>query len=134
MTKITANDDSGASVLRGALAASSRLSPAYAKIVSRDIGVGIGALEQFATGTGKLSAEALVKLAVIVFEGHAVYDPATDKLRSAHRHEPRPLGRAPDPFPRPAVPAPTFSGGYYPAAKCGASPPAVVPRRPGWEA
>src|SRR5262245_5264898 len=66
--------------------------------LARDLGVSSATLDAFADGRAMLKPEVLQALAADLFHGHAVFDPAIDRLRPAVQAEPRPLGVRPDPI------------------------------------
>jgi hypothetical protein len=121
------NDDSGATVIRQALAARNKkvnIGP-----LARDLSISSGALEEFAYGRAGLAPEVLEALAEILFDGHAAYDPAIDKLRPK-REEPRPLGVLPPPITE-TMTLPTYRAGPAPP-QTGYGPPPPKARRAGW--
>jgi hypothetical protein len=101
----------GVHALRARLAAWSA-KPAVLQAVARDVeGVGIGSLQDFIAGKREFSAEILVALTMVVYEGHAVFDPVSMMLKSAYKDQPVRSFVRPDPYKPPADYVVVRSGG-----------------------
>ncbi|UGX96771.1 hypothetical protein G6321_00017155 [Bradyrhizobium barranii subsp. barranii] len=127
---IPAPEISGTDVLRRTLRAWSN-KPAVLHAIARDVdGVGVGMLEDFASGRIDLSTEVLQRLVKVMHGGHAVFDPESGMLKSAYADRPTRSYTAPDPYRPPAdfvIARPTI--GPQPA-----EPPTtrVTNKRDGW--
>jgi hypothetical protein len=118
-------ETTGTGIIRGALL--NRAKHGHLGLTARDLGVGIGALEEFCYGRGQLPPATLQALAKDLFP-HAEWDEATNLMRPVNRIEPKPLGVPPPPFKRKPL---TFKTGA-PPAQTGYGPAREPEKRAGW--
>jgi len=98
--------------------------------LARDLGVSNETLHAFAHGTGTLPPAVLEALAIDWSGGSIIYDPAIDRLRPAHKAEPKSQGHGPAPFKRAAQPHDNSPRVGPQPVKPQAPQPKV--KRPGW--
>jgi len=85
-------------------------------ILARDLGISSDALQAFIDGKRSLPIPVLQDLTKVLWNGDAVYDPETDRLRPARERPARPLGG----MPSLTIPLPTYTVG--PAQQVGPQP------------
>ena len=96
---------------------------------AQDLHVSTSDLEGFAAGTRTLPTATLKALTKILYQDHAFFDPALDRLRT-NQQEATAMGIPPDPY-RPPANAPRYqAGGAPPLYPAGKPRPRAV--RPGW--
>jgi hypothetical protein len=95
------------------------------------VGLHPEAFRDFAEGRKALPPDKLQALAIELTGGHAVYDPAIDRMRSAYRAEPKPLCAA---YPKFAAPPSMGLGSYEDGAPQPVKPekPKETKKRAGW--
>jgi hypothetical protein len=100
--------------------------------LSRDLSIGLAALDNFVYQNTSLAPEALQAIALELFNGHARYDPTDNVMRSVNQEPPRPGGIAPEPFDPTTRPQVAVNpGGHVPYSVKGKPMPAARAVRPG---
>jgi hypothetical protein len=97
---------------------------------AHDMGMRKDLLEAFLAGSTTLTPRQLATLTTELFGGHAVYDPAIDRLRPTRQQPPLPLGSGPPPLD--ASKLPTFTGGPPPPQTGYGFKPVPKAKRAGW--
>jgi len=116
----------GTDVLREALRIKFRHGPSVTANLARDLNVGVGALEAWASGSGQLPVAALNTITKRIFGDTASFD-AERNLLVREKREAIPMGITPPRWTPPPKPIPPPEP---PRAKV--QPPPPLPPKPGW--
>jgi hypothetical protein len=116
---------SGLQIIREAVAARANL----LVIMARDVGCGIGLLEDFSKGRADLPADRIQNIVKFIWNDYVAYNAEADAIMALPQPEARSIGRPP----QLTVKLPTYQ---YGAAQQGGPRPEVPPpkpkQRPGW--